>query len=279
LRDTTRPRVGLFSRLRDDIKVVLIHGGDELVQQFDPKLRQHALKSLRRQGVDVRLNTYVEECGDGFLRLKDKHTGKQELLLNGLTVWAAGVGPVPFVEKLLDKLPSEACGPNGRILIDQWMRCKVPQTVKTGSVLILGDAAAYSSDNNKGYLPQTAQVAGQQGAFVARLLDRSYNMTMTPPAISKTDMSPMSVWMRIRGLKEAACFDFLNLGLLAYVGGSEALSQIEIGDVPILSYAGSISFILWRSVYLVKQVATRNRVLVTFDWIKSFIFGRDVTRL
>jgi NADH dehydrogenase/NADH:ubiquinone reductase (non-electrogenic) len=32
-------------------------------------------------------------------------------------------------------------------------------------------------------------------------------------------------------------------------------------------------------VYLVKQVATRNRVLVTFDWIKSYLFGRDITRL
>lgn len=72
---------------------------------------------------------------------------------------------------------------------------------------------------------------------------------------------------------------FLNLGLLAYVGGGEALSQVAVGDVPIMSYAGSISFILWRSVYLVKQVATRNRILVTFDWMKSSLFGRDITRL
>lgn len=77
----------------------------------------------------------------------------------------------------------------------------------------------------------------------------------------------------------AGTVDFLNLGLLAYVGGGEALSQVELGDFPIFSYAGSISFVLWRSVYLVKQVATRNRVLVTFDWIKSSLFGRDITRL
>jgi NADH dehydrogenase FAD-containing subunit len=72
---------------------------------------------------------------------------------------------------------------------------------------------------------------------------------------------------------------FLNLGLLAYVGGGEALSQVEIGNVPIFRYAGSISFVLWRSVYLVKQVATRNRILVTFDWLKTYLFGRDITRL
>jgi NADH:ubiquinone reductase (H+-translocating) len=72
---------------------------------------------------------------------------------------------------------------------------------------------------------------------------------------------------------------FLNLGLLAYVGGGEALTQFQLGDVPIFSYAGSVSFMLWRSVYLVKQVATRNRILVLFDWMKTRVFGRDTTRL
>jgi len=67
--------------------------------------------------------------------------------------------------------------------------------------------------------------------------------------------------------------------LLAYVGGGQALAAVQVGDVPIFSYAGSVAFVLWRSVYLVKQVATRNRVLVTFDWIKTALFGRDVTRL
>ena len=68
----------------------------------------------------------------------------------------------------------------------------------------------------------------------------------------------LDAWLRVRGLEEAAVFSFLNLGLLAYVGGGEALSQVQVGDVPIFSYAGSVAFVLWRSVYLVKQVATRN---------------------
>jgi NADH dehydrogenase FAD-containing subunit len=71
----------------------------------------------------------------------------------------------------------------------------------------------------------------------------------------------------------------LELGLLAYVGGGHALSQIQVGDVPIRSYAGSTLFVLWWFVYLMKQVATRNRFLITFDWIKTYLFGRDITRL
>ena len=71
----------------------------------------------------------------------------------------------------------------------------------------------------------------------------------------------------------------MNLGLLAYIGGGQALSQVQLGKVLLASYSGSTAFVLWRSVYLVKQVATRNRILITFDWIKSAIFGRDITRL
>ena len=78
---------------------------------------------------------------------------------------------------------------------------------------------------------------------------------------------------------DAPTFAFLNLGLLAYVGGGEALSQLQLGDYRVGAYAGSAAYLLWRSVYIVKQVATRNRVLVTFDWIKTAIFGRDITRL
>ena len=90
----------------------------------------------------------------------------------------------------------------------------------------------------------------------------------------------MRAWLELRGLDQTAPgFIFLNLGILAYLGGGEALSQVQLGDnFPLFSYFGSVAFVLWRSVYLVKQVATRNRVLVTFDWIKSFIFGRDMTR-
>ena len=67
-------------------------------------------------------------------------------------------------------------------------------------------------------------------------------------------------------------------GLLAYLGGGEALSQVQIGEQRLLSEAGSTGFLLWRSVYVVKQVSTRTRLLVLFDWLKSRLFGRDATR-
>jgi len=281
--DCTRDRIGSFQKLRDDIQIVLIQGGSDLVPQFEPALRQHALETLRNQGVDVRLNTRVNEVGDGWIKLSKKGSGVEEKLPVGLTVWAAGVAPIPFIETLLYKLPSQARDPSGRVKVDRWLRCLTPTPETFGSIFVLGDAAAFTGeDTNHELLPQTAQVAGQQGAYVARLLDRGYDLTMTPPTLTanNTDNTQdVSLWLRIRGLQEASHFKFLNLGLLAYLGQGQALSQVQLGDVPIFTYAGSISFVLWRSVYLVKQVATRNRILVLFDWFKCKLFGRDITRL
>jgi len=108
---------------------------------------------------------------------------------------------------------------------------------------------------------------------------------VTPPALPRAPLAgdafhdpQLSAWLKLRGLDVGSPFSFLNLGLLAYLGGGEALSQIQVGDFPLFAYSGSVAFLLWRSVYLVKQVATKNRLLVTFDWIKSSLFGRDMTR-
>ena len=309
--DITRPHKGSYPKLRGNTRIVLVHSGPDLVPQFnDDKLRVEALKSLERKGAEVILNTRVTEVGDGFAKLSkkliDEETGEvigweDSELPTGVTVWCAGTKPNQFVEELLSQLPESARNSDGRVTVDRWLRPPMPRDDLMGSVLVLGDAAAFPEGDEKiavgAHLPQTAQVAGQQGAFAARMLDRGYDLTTTPPALpsmmeeSSSSSSPasgrelgvfddptMARWLEVRGLEIAPQFVFLNLGLLAYLGGGEALTQVQLGDFPLFSYFGSVAFVLWRSVYLVKQVATRNRVLVTFDWIKSAIFGRDMTR-
>ena len=76
-------------------------------------------------------------------------------------------------------------------------------------------------------------------------------------------------------------FSFLNLGILAYVGKSEALVQIAVGGDASdrkVKGAGRAGFALWRSVYLSKQYGLRNRLLVAVDWAKARAFGRDLSR-
>ena len=117
------------------------------------------------------------------------------------------------------------------------------------------------------------------------MLNRGYDLSRQgPPMLPEVDPSvdPFSllrVWLLARGLEEAPEFTFLSLGLLAYIGSGKALNQVELGDVPIVNYAGRIAFALWRTVYLTKQAATRNQALILWDWLRTEAFGRDFTRL
>lgn len=278
---------GAFQRLKGDISIMLIHGGSEVLPAMDPDLRSRGLQALQEQGVDVRLNTRLKEVGRDYIRIGEKGSDIEDTIPVGLTVWAAGNAPVPFIKELLSQLPESAAGAGGRINVDNWLRCPTPTVDSFGSIMVLGDVACLEADAkydpNPEPLPQTAQVAGQQGSYAARMLNRGYDLQQTPPKLPELSVeegfSVLRLWLLARGLEKAPGFDFLSLGLLAYVGQEEALNQVEVGNVPLFNYSGKIAFALWRSVYLAKQASSRNQALIAFDWLRTESFGRDITRL
>eukprot|EP00884_Botryococcus_braunii_P014580 jgi/Botrbrau1/23122/Bobra.0243s0052.1 len=80
----------------------------------------------------------------------------------------------------------------------------------------------------------------------------------------------------VEGLEFYKPFEFLSLGLMAYIGNDKAVTQLEAGkaNLQLWDYP---AFLLWRSVYITKQVSFRNRVLILFDWLKARVFGRDIS--
>jgi NADH dehydrogenase FAD-containing subunit len=356
LRDvTSKERKGAYALLSSFTSITLVHGGDEILPQFDKPLRTKAVTTLTNRGVDVRLNTrvakvesptlvkvYKKKDGDDFGSSSEQQ--QEEEIHCGIIVWAAGTAPVSSTERLLDKVHTSTKQKSyqGRIPVDPWLRVigSPPGTLfALGDASVIVSSSTSSGDSHDGQqqeddddidgdrkeqqqqqeedyiLPQTAQVAAQQGAYMARLLNRKYclsgftsllvdgdeNYAKESTSTSTTTAGPrppihlaankgdISSLIRLRGSVEAKPFRFLNLGLLAFLGGGEALSQIQFGGSSgsdngdnggyKLNEAGSTGFLLWRSVYIVKQVSTRTRVLVLFDWLKCKLFGRDVTRL
>jgi NADH:ubiquinone reductase (non-electrogenic) len=113
------------------------------------------------------------------------------------------------------------------------------------SIYALGDCSIIENAP----LPATGQVAEQQGRYLAKAFT-----------------------LRAKG-KPVPAFVYKRMGMLAYVGGNRA-----VADLPGVKAGGFITFVFWRSVYLSKLVSVRNRVLVVFDWLKSHILGRDLSR-
>ncbi len=135
----------------------LIESGGELLGPMSPESQQHALEYLQNLGVNVRLNTRVQDFDGRIVTINDGTT----LRTNNL-IWAAGVKASP-----LAGLPSDVLGRGGRVLVDRYSRVKdVPD------VFAVGDVALMVEDKWPNGHPQVAQPAIQQGKQLAKNLRR-----------------------------------------------------------------------------------------------------------
>jgi len=41
---------------------------------------------------------------------------------------------------------------------------------------------------------------------------------------------------------------------------------------------GFATWLFWRSAYLTRIVSLKNKTLVLFDWLKTAVFGRDLSK-
>ncbi len=221
-----------YPELQPYIRITLIEAAKSILNSFDEDLRDYTAEHFRRQNIDIRLGTPVKEVGDGSITLSSG-----EIIPTGLVVWSTGNGPTGFVKTL----PFQRDRP-GRILTDDHLR--VPDHPE---IFALGDCAAVAGAQ----LPQTAQLAMQEGKYLAKMLNRE-----------------------ARG-KGIAPFEFNNLGMLAYVGKSKALAEIPKAKV---RWRGIITYFFWRSAYLTRLVSLKNKVLVLLNWITTWLFGRDLSK-
>lgn len=115
-------------------------------------------------------------------------------------------------------------------------------------------------------LPATAQVAAQQGQYLARCFNRMKECEAHPEG---------PVRVRGEGRHQFPPFVYKHLGQFAPLGGERTAAELPGDWVSI----GRSTQWLWYSVYASKQVSWRTRALVVFDWTKRFLFGRDTSRM
>ncbi|KAF7805888.1 external alternative NAD(P)H-ubiquinone oxidoreductase B3, mitochondrial-like [Senna tora] len=121
-------------------------------------------------------------------------------------------------------------------------------------------------DSQMKNLPATAQVAAQQGVYLANCFNRMEQCERYPEGPLK---------FRGTGRHRFRAFRYKHLGQFAPLGGEQTAAQLPGDWVSI----GHSSQWLWYSVYASKQVSWRTRYLVVSDWGRRFIFGRDSSRI
>ncbi|KAK1283977.1 hypothetical protein QJS10_CPB21g00740 [Acorus calamus] len=117
-------------------------------------------------------------------------------------------------------------------------------------------------DSQVKFLPATAQVAAQQGEYLAKCFNRMKECEEKPEG-------PLRI--RGTGRHHFRPFRYKHLGSFAPLGGEQTAAELPGDWISI----GHSSQWLWYSVYASKQVSWRTRALVISDWMRRFIFGRD----
>jgi NADH dehydrogenase len=168
-------------------RMVLLQRGPKIVPEFQhDSLSEFALRKLRQNGLDVRLNTDVKEVTAQYVRL-----GTGERIDSGLTVCSVGTAPVPLIKKI--GLPVE----RGRLKTEPDMR-----VTGSANVWAFGDCAAVPNAWNAQISPPTAQFALRQAKQLAANLLRVQRGGATKP------------------------FHFRPQGLLATIGHQNGVAEI-----------------------------------------------------
>ncbi|HET8851591.1 MAG TPA: NAD(P)/FAD-dependent oxidoreductase, partial [Ktedonobacteraceae bacterium] len=202
-------------------RIVLVEALPRVLLAFDERLSNKAQQALNRLGIEVRTSSPVEAIdSEGVVVAGERIPAKT-------VIWTAGV----------------AASPAG-----QWLGTETDRAgrVKIGSdasvpglpnVFVIGDTASLTQDGKP--LPGVAQVAMQQGKYVASVI---------------TD--------RVAGKLHPETFRYVDKGSMATIGRYYGI--VSIGK---FRSGGLVAFFLWLVLHLMFLIGFRNRMVVMFQWV------------
>ena len=153
----------LYPHLRGRATIALHDVAPNILPSFDKKLRDYAMGSFAKGGVEVLTGSHIVRVEEGSIETKE--AGRRGV---GAVIWATGNKSVELVEKLgVRKTPKVS-----RILTDDFLRVLKAEgeegTVE--GVYALGDAADIQDQS----LPTTAEVACQKGNWLAKSFNKGF---------------------------------------------------------------------------------------------------------
>ncbi|XP_077220270.1 external alternative NAD(P)H-ubiquinone oxidoreductase B1, mitochondrial-like [Tasmannia lanceolata] len=151
--------------------------------------------------------------------------------------------------------------------VDLLNNSKLKDKEESEEIDIEGFKSALSHvDSQMKNLPATAQVAAQQGAYLARCFNHMKGCEDNPEG-------PLR--FRQSGHHRFRPFLYKHFGQFAPLGGEQTAAELPGDWVSV----GHSTQWLWYSVYASKQVSWRTRILVIGNWTRRFVFGRDSSRI
>ncbi|KAL9076899.1 MAG: hypothetical protein Q9161_000532 [Pseudevernia consocians] len=266
----------------DNFHVTLVEALPNVLPMFSKQLIDYTEKSFKEESITIRTKTMVKNVTDKTIEAeytKPDGTKEKEVMPYGLLVWATGNALRPVVKDLMSQIPAQKDSRRG-LAVNEYLVVN-----GTENVWAVGDCAVAN------YAP-TAQVASQEGAFLARLfnsLAKTETINKELASLSEAQAKAAgtqrtqifeqikTLQKSLRRVKQIGPFEYSHQGSLAYIGHDKAVADISWLSGNFAS-GGTITYWFWKSAYVNMCFSWRNRLLVCVDWVKSSLFGRDVSR-
>ena len=216
------------------MKIHLVEAAERVLSAMNEKSSAKAHQYLKKLGVHIWTNTFVEDYTDGLIQTNGKNFYADTL------VWAAGVkGQIPL------GVNAGQIGKGNRIIVNEF--CQLP---KDDSIYVLGDVGLIQSEKYPNGLPMMASVAMQQGAYLAKTLNRLEKGKTIKP------------------------FEYKDKGTMATVG-----KNLAVVETKKFKFQGFFAWFVWMFVHLMLLVGFRNRVIVFVNWTWNYFRYNNGLRL
>jgi NADH dehydrogenase len=222
-------------------RIYLLEAGERILPSFPPKLSRRAFRDLGDLGVTVLCGTAVTAIQEGLVTMRSgEHV---ETIPTHTVLWGAGVQGSPLGQKL-----AAATGATldraGRVVVG--FDLTVPNYP---DIFVIGDLANVSHQTGQP-LPGVAPVAMQEGAYVARLIQRRLQGLTLPPFVYK------------------------DPGSMATIGPSRAVALLGP-----FKFTGFFAWLIWLFVHLLYIVEFQNRLLILTQWAWNYVTRNRSARL
>ncbi|KAK3333174.1 pyridine nucleotide-disulfide oxidoreductase-domain-containing protein [Cercophora scortea] len=271
----------LIPDISDRFRVTLIEALPNVLPSFSKQLIEYTESTFKEEKIDIMTKTMVKKVTEQTVEAEaiGPDGKKQKIVLPyGLLVWATGNAVRPVVKDLMARIPAQKDSRRG-LAVNEYLVVQ-----GTRDIWAVGDCAV------AGYAP-TAQVAGQEGNFLARLFNNmaktetleenirelSSSLNLKPGNAAEISRAIEDQERQLRRIKDIKPFHYSHQGSLAYIGSDKAVADVSWFNGNFAT-GGNLTYLFWRSAYLSMCFSTRNRLLVCNDWVKSKLFGRDVSR-
>ncbi|KAI9451849.1 hypothetical protein F5148DRAFT_531490 [Russula earlei] len=256
-----------YPELSNNVKITVIEALPSVLPMFSRELIDYTVSTFKESKIDILTGTMVKEIKEKSVVLQMPDKTMKEVPV-GLVVWAGGNKARAVSVDLMSRLPDAQKNKRG-ITVDDHLR----MAGTDGTIFAVGDCTSTQ------YAP-TAQVASQQGVYLARMfkqLAKRDALLEEIVAAKLQETSTESLEKQHAKAEKLRPFHYSHQGSLAYIGSEKAIADLEFFHHKFSS-GGVATFLFWRSAYLSTLFSLRNRVLVATDWLKVKLFGRDLSR-